>query len=82
LTPYGSRLAQLPVVGPLIREIQQGDTLYHPDAYAHFTIAVSGHPVAMGMYGSHQPTTNTVGEPAAQLAADSLQMVDSWAVTQ
>jgi hypothetical protein len=52
LTPRGSRLAQLAVVGPVIREIQGSDTLYHPDAYAHFAIAISGQLGAMGMYVS------------------------------
>lgn len=50
LTPYGSRANQLPLVGPIIREITRGDTLYHPDAYAHFTVAVSGQPGAIELY--------------------------------
>jgi len=44
LTPRGSWAAQLPLVGPIMREILRGDTLYHPDAYAHFAMAVSGLP--------------------------------------
>ena len=60
------------VAGPVIREIQQGDTLYHPDAYAHFTVAISGQPVAAGMYGSHQ--NQTVSQPAIS----DLQVADSW----
>ena len=78
LTPNGSRLAQLPVVGPLIREIQQNDTLYHPDAYAHFTIAVSGQPVNPDMYASQQRPANTAEETMPQPAAVSSQAVDSW----
>lgn len=62
LTPNGSWLAQTPIVGPVIREIQGGDTLYHPDAYAHFTVAVSGQPVAMGMYVNHQPAAGTADQ--------------------
>jgi hypothetical protein len=36
LTPRGSAAAQVPVIGPLFREILRSDTLYHPDAYAWF----------------------------------------------
>ena len=36
LTPRGQWFNQLPVVGPILREISRGDTLYHPDAYAWF----------------------------------------------
>ncbi len=36
LTPRGSAVTQLPVIGPLFREVLRGDTLYHPDAYAWF----------------------------------------------
>lgn len=50
LTPYGSRANQLPLVGPILREITRADTLYHPDAYAHFTVAVSGQPGAIELY--------------------------------
>lgn len=50
LTPYGSWANQLPLVGPIIRELTRGDTLYHPDAYAHFTVAVSGQPGAIELY--------------------------------
>ena len=42
LTPRGSRPAQLPLIGPLIREISANDTLHHPDAYAHYALAASG----------------------------------------
>jgi len=40
LTPRGPRLAQLPVLGPIFREIAAADTLYHPDAYAWFAAEV------------------------------------------
>jgi hypothetical protein len=36
LTPRGSWATQVPVIGPIFREILRGDTLYHPDAYAWF----------------------------------------------
>jgi hypothetical protein len=40
LTPWGHPSAQLPLVGPVLREILRGDTLYHPDAYAHFAVSL------------------------------------------
>lgn len=36
LSPRGSWATQIPVVGLIVREISQSDTLYHPDAYAWF----------------------------------------------
>jgi hypothetical protein len=50
LTPYGSPANQLPLIGPIIRELTRGDTLHHPDAYAHFAVAVSGQPGAIERY--------------------------------
>jgi hypothetical protein len=41
LTPRGPWTAQLPLVGPLFRELARSDTLYHPDAYAHFALMVT-----------------------------------------
>jgi hypothetical protein len=41
LTPRGSRLTQIPVIGHLIREINHSDTLYHPDAYAWLATEIS-----------------------------------------
>ena len=38
LTPRGLWTAQLPLLGPLFREIAHNDTLYHPDAYAWFAV--------------------------------------------
>lgn len=78
--PNGSWMAQLPVVGPLIGEIQRGDTLYHPDAYAHFTVAASGQQVASSMHSSQHHSADTLGEPVSQPLADSSQVVDSWAM--
>jgi hypothetical protein len=39
LTPKGPWTAQLPIVGKLFRELAHSDTLFHPDAYAHFAVA-------------------------------------------
>ena len=36
LTPEGSSLTEIPVLGHIIREIQHTDTLYHPATYAWF----------------------------------------------
>jgi len=36
LAPRGSWATQVPVVGPIFRELSKSDTLYHPDAYAWF----------------------------------------------
>lgn len=46
LTPRGSWTAQLPLVGPVLREIAHSDTLYHPDAYARFAAAMVTEPQA------------------------------------
>jgi hypothetical protein len=43
LTPYGHWAAQLPLVGHIIRELLRGDTLYHPDAYAHYALLGAGY---------------------------------------
>jgi hypothetical protein len=40
LTPWGSPLTQLPVVGPVISQVLRNDTAYHPDAYAWFASSV------------------------------------------
>lgn len=36
LTPTGSKGSEIPLIGPIIRELCHCDTLYHPDAYAWF----------------------------------------------
>jgi len=41
LSPRGPWTARLPLVGPLLREIAHGDTLFHPDAYAWFAVEVT-----------------------------------------
>ena len=38
LTPRGSWLTEVPLLGPIFRELAHNDTLYHPDAYAWFAI--------------------------------------------
>ena len=40
LTPWGHPSAQFPVIGPILRELLRRDTLFHPDAYAHFAISL------------------------------------------
>jgi hypothetical protein len=41
LTPYGHWTAQLPIIGPILREIARADTLYHPDAYSRYAAAMT-----------------------------------------
>ena len=41
LTPQGSWVTEIPVIGHIIREIAQSDTLYHPDAYSWFASLVT-----------------------------------------
>ena len=41
LTPRGHWTAQLPLVGHLFREIARADTLYHPDAFSNFAMALT-----------------------------------------
>lgn len=43
LTPNGSWAGQLPLVGRVLREVLKSDTLYHPDAYAHFALLNAGY---------------------------------------
>jgi hypothetical protein len=43
LTPNGSWAAQLPLLGRVLREVLRGDTLYHPDAYAHYALLNAGY---------------------------------------
>lgn len=43
LTPQGSWPGRLPVVGRVLREVLRDDTLYHPDAYAHFALLSAGY---------------------------------------
>jgi hypothetical protein len=79
LTPTGSWLTELPLVGPVIREIAASDTLYHPDAYAHFALAMSGHEAALDKYldqgisGTHTSVNGT-----AQEDWSDIQATDAW----
>lgn len=41
LTPKGSWLTEIPVIGYLVREIAHTDTLYSPDTYAWFAAEMS-----------------------------------------
>lgn len=41
LTPQGSWVTQIPVIGHLIREVAHSDTLYHPDTYAWLATEIS-----------------------------------------
>jgi hypothetical protein len=41
LTPKGSWVTEIPVIGHLIREINHNDTLYHPDTYAWLAAEIS-----------------------------------------
>lgn len=43
LTPYGPRVTRLPIAGPFLREALRGDTLNHPDAYAHYALHCAGY---------------------------------------
>ena len=43
LTPNGSWITEVPLVGCVAREVLRGDTLYHPDAYAHFALLNAGY---------------------------------------
>lgn len=42
LTPQGSWITEIPVIGHLIREINHSDTLYHPDTYAWLATEIQG----------------------------------------
>jgi hypothetical protein len=80
LTPRGSGAAQLPVIGPVIREIVGNDTLYHPDAYAHFAVAASGQASARELfinYGIGDMNDSDNGDLQEEQA--NIQAIDSWA---
>lgn len=55
LTPRGGRIGQLPLIGRILREVIRGDTLYHPDAYAHLAAAFSGIPGELALYQRFLP---------------------------
>jgi len=82
LTPRGSWPSQLPLVGPLIRELAASDTLYHPDAYAHYALAASGRLVEMKEVKEEQQRARSavwVGETTA-LPARLQHALHPWLV--
>lgn len=81
LTPRGSWANQLPLVGPVIREILGSDTLYHPDAYAHFAMATSGQPGVLVKYlnPAISGMNASDGEELQQDEA-AFQAIDSWSL--
>ena len=81
MTPRGSWTSQLPIVGPVIREIVANDTLYHPDAYAHFALVASGQASAREMflkYGIGDKNDSDNGD--LQEDGVTIQAIDSWSV--
>ncbi len=75
LTPRGPWAAQLPIVGPIAREIVASDTLYHPDAYAHFALAMSGQAGVLDNYLDEAEVVTIV--PSNDNNTD-YQITDSW----
>jgi hypothetical protein len=55
LAPRGEWPVELPLIGPILREVLRGDTLYHPDAYAHLVSALSGIPGQLELYQRFLP---------------------------
>jgi hypothetical protein len=78
LTPNGSWLTQLPVIGPVIREIAASDTLYHPDTYAHFALAMSGHDGTMDKYLDNGIGGAQVIHDGADQDWSEVQATDVW----
>jgi hypothetical protein len=79
LTPRGHRAAGLPLIGPLVREIMASDTLYHPDAYAHFALAMSNQPEALGFYLASEPGENvTTVVDHDNIHEHATELTDSW----
>jgi hypothetical protein len=83
MTPRGPWMSQLPIVGAVIREIVASDTLYHPDAYAHFALVASGQASAREMFLNYG-----IGDMNDSYNEDlegdraTIQTVDSWSVAQ
>lgn len=85
LTPRGPQAAQLPLIGPVIREIVGGDTLYHPDTYAHFAVAASGQASARELflnYGIGEMNDGDNSGLQEERTDMDIQATDSWATTQ
>jgi hypothetical protein len=67
LTPRGLWTAQIPVVGPLFRELAHSDTLYHPDAYARFAAELVAEPEAEPR-PSRETSTSSSAEGVVDMA--------------
>jgi hypothetical protein len=81
LTPRGSWASQLPIVGPVIREIVASDTLHHPDAYAHFALVTSGQASAREMFLNYGiGDMNQIQNGYLQEDGKTTQTIDSWSV--
>ena len=74
LTPRGSWATQIPIAGPIIRELLRGDTLYHPDAYAHFAMAVSGLP-GSEKYHDHRPDSSLTALKETDVSNDLREQI-------
>jgi hypothetical protein len=83
LTPQGSWASQLPVIGPVLRELVASDTLYHPDAYAHFAVAASGQASAREMFVNYGIGDANDGDNSGlQEVQTDVQATDSWTAAQ
>jgi hypothetical protein len=79
LTPRGPWTTQLPLIGPIVREIVASDTLYHPDTYAHFALAMSGQPGSLDSYLDQGTVVTIVRIDADAYGHGSgYQVKDSW----
>jgi hypothetical protein len=65
LTPRGPWTAQIPVIGPLFRELAHSDTLYHPDAYARFAAELVAEPE-----GEPRPSPEPCSSPSVDQVVD------------
>ncbi len=79
LTPRGSWMTRLPLLGPIFRELLHSDTLYHPDAYAHFASAMSGQPGVIELYLDHEaPEPAACQDAASGSSSQKDHTVTSW----
>jgi hypothetical protein len=67
LTPRGSWTSQIPLIGPILREIAHNDTLYHPDAYARYAAALVAEPQPEPA-PAPQPVVISSGEDVVDMA--------------
>lgn len=79
LKPRGHRATQMRVIGPALREILRDDTLYHPDAYAHFSLGVSGQPGALALYLGEDALgpAASIAENASELAQQQVDEISN-----